>query len=412
MPIDDLWYLKKTGSDGQRLPSKRHGRGKRWRVRYTDGAGQTRERMFDRKTDARDFEVEALTGAAPETKLDQADRHVTFPVYAERWRQARVITWGLETRRRIESNIRLHLAPAFTGSVRSITQTDVLLWLARQLASGLPQSSVRLYFELLDAILAAAKLDGVIPLNPCDGIKLSQVFRGLSRVPKWVPDEKQVLRLFEAVPERYHGLLLLGAGAGLRISEALGFEHGPRCLEPKHEELHVVQQLSYAPREYEGGFHLSLPKGVRTFDPAGGTVDLDPVVAEGLAWHVREYPPVEIEMLDLTSGRQVRRRVPLMFTTTHGNPFTDRTWSAEWVKWRRAAGWPEGRHSGFHALRHFFATKLISEHVDPKDVQRALRHSSLQITLETYVHWWPRAERRRGIIGEVLRPVVRRLEAS
>ncbi|WNM41935.1 hypothetical protein RMN56_11610 [Micromonospora halotolerans] len=93
----------------------------------------------------------------------------------DRWRLARNIGWALETRRRIESNVRRHL----------------------------------------------------IPDNPCDGIKLSQVFRGLSRAPKWVPDESDVLRLFDAVPDRYHGLLWLGAGAGLRISEALGFEHGP-----------------------------------------------------------------------------------------------------------------------------------------------------------------------------------------
>ena len=101
-------------------------------------------------------------------------------------------------------------------------------------------------------------------------------------------------------------------------------------------------------------------------------------------------------------GRPVRRTVPLLFTTVHGNPFTDRTWSAEWVKWRRAAGWPE-EHGGFHALRHFFATTLITNHADPKEVQRALRHSTLQITLETYVRFWPRRERRRGVVGEVLK---------
>lgn len=56
-----------------------------------------------------------------------------------------------------------------------------------------------------------------------------------------------------------------------------------------------------------------------------------------------------------------------------------------------------------HALRHFFATTLITNNAEPKDVQRALRHKSLQITLENYVHWWPRRERRRGVIGDVLR---------
>ena len=65
-----------------------------------------------------------------------------------------------------------------------------------------------------------------------------------------------------------------------------------------------------------------------------------------------------------------------------------------------AAGWPED--GTFHSLRHYFATTLITQGVDPTDVQRALRHSSLRITLETYVHWWPKAERRRSVIGAVL----------
>ncbi|MFG1657913.1 tyrosine-type recombinase/integrase [Micromonospora chersina] len=359
--------------------------------------------MFQRKKDAEDFDLAARTGTAPEVKLDQGERNVTFAVYVDRWRLARNIGWALETRRRIESNVRRHLVPEFGNRlVRSITQTDVLLWLAQRLGAGVPQSSLRLYFELFDAIMGAAVTDKVIPDNPCDGIKLSQVFRGLSRTPKWVPAESDVLRLFDAVPDRYHGLLWLGAGAGLRISEALGFEDGPRCLDAEHGELHIVQQLRYAPQEYQGGFYLSTPKGGSV-----GTVDLDPMVASALRRHVQEYPPTEVDVVDVTSGNPVRRRVPLLFTTTHRNPFTDRTWSAEWVKWREKAGWPK-EHGGFHALRHFFATTLITHHVDPKEVQRALRHSTLQITLETYVHFWPRRERRRGVVGDVLRAALGR----
>ena len=37
MAVDDLWYLRKRDpATGERLPSQRHGRGKRWRVRWID----------------------------------------------------------------------------------------------------------------------------------------------------------------------------------------------------------------------------------------------------------------------------------------------------------------------------------------------------------------------------------------
>ncbi|WP_130407078.1 hypothetical protein [Micromonospora violae] len=33
----------------------------------------------------------------------------------------------------------------------------------------------------------------------------------------------------------------------------------------------------------------------------------------------------------------------------------------------------------------------------------SLRHSSPRITLDTYVHWWPKKDRRRNIISGALR---------
>ena len=108
-------------------------------------------------------------------------------------------------------------------------------------------------------------------------------------------------------------------------------------------------------------------------------------------------------MLDLTGRDPVRRSVPLYFTTVHGNPFTDRTWSGEWVKWRTKAGWPaDPKEGGLQALRHFYATRLIANHVDAKEVQGLLRHANLKTTLEIYVHFWPRQDRVRGIVGAIL----------
>jgi len=56
----------------------------------------------------------------------------------------------------------------------------------------------------------------------------------------------------------------------------------------------------------------------------------------------------------------------------------------------------------FHSLRHFCATTLMSNGVDPQAVQKMLRHANLRVTLETYVHWLPKKGRPRGVIGSVL----------
>ncbi|HEY8533318.1 MAG TPA: site-specific integrase, partial [Micromonospora sp.] len=125
---------------------------------------------------------------------------------------------------------------------------------------GTPRSSLKLYFELLDTVMAAATADRIIPSNPCDGVKLAQVLRGLSRAPKWVPTEDEVLALLDAVPARYRAAIWLGAGQGCRLGEVLGMENSPRCLDHESGELHVIQQLRYSPKEY-GGSYLCPPQG-------------------------------------------------------------------------------------------------------------------------------------------------------
>lgn len=291
MPCDDLWYLRARGSGGKRLPSKRHGRGRRYRVRYHDALGEPRERLFDRKRDAEAWELRARTGNTDAARTDQAERRTIFREYAERWRLSREVGWAAETRRRVESNLRCHLYPEFGDwPLRTITLTTVLEWLSRRLADGTPKSTLKLYLELLDAVLAAAVTDKLLGENPCDGVKLSQILRGLSHVPKWVPTEQDVLALLDAVPARYRAAIWLGAGQGCRLGEALGVEVGPRCIEHDQAEFHVVQQLRYSPRQY-GGFYLSEPKA-----GSNGTVDLDPVVAEALADHIQRFPPVEVEL--------------------------------------------------------------------------------------------------------------------
>ncbi|MFY1675055.1 tyrosine-type recombinase/integrase [Plantactinospora sp. WMMB334] len=402
MAVDDRWYLSKRGPDGKRLKAKRYGRGKRWRCRYEDANGEPRERLFERKDDAQAFDIQARAGLAEETTVDQGERRTTFREYAERWRLSRQIGQALDYRRHTESRLRHHHYP-YLGDrpIRAINVTDVLEWIAQLLQANVAQSSVKTYFDLLNNVMNSAVADKVIPDNPCKAIRLFAILRGFSRAPKWVPTDDDVLALVDAVPHQYQAAIWAGAGEGMRLGEVLGLEDGTRCIDPTRQELHVVQQLRFHKATY-GGFYLAPPKAGSV-----GDVDLDDHVAAVFAEHIREYPPVRVELPDITAGtpdpgkEPRRRRVALLFTDDQGRPIHDQRWSDMWQTWRKAAGWPD--EGTFHSLRHYFATRLITSGADPTDVQRALRHSSLRITLETYVHWWPKKERRRNVISTALR---------
>lgn len=399
MPVDDRWHLARRGPGGERVRSQRYGQGKRYRVRFEDASGKPRERMFQLKRDADAFDLACRAGQAPAVRAESTRQ--TFREYAERWRTSRLIAQSLDYQRHTDSRLRNQIYPVLGGRpIARITVTEVMEWIGTLLRNEAAQSSVRTYFDLLNLIMGSAMTDKVIPDNPCSSIRLSAVLKGLSRSPKWVPNDEQVLALLNAVPDRFRAAIWLGAGQGMRIGEVLGTELGTRCVDHLHRTVHVIQQLRFHKAEY-GGFYLAPPKSGSV-----GDVDLDDEVGFVLAEHVRKYPAAMVELPDITKGTPetgqapLRRPIELLFTTEQGRPVSDRIWARWWSGWRRSAGWPEA--GTFHSLRHYFATTLITQGVEPTDVQKALRHASLRITLETYVHWWPKHDRRRNIISGVL----------
>ncbi|AEV88687.1 tyrosine recombinase XerD [Actinoplanes sp. SE50] len=179
---------------------------------------------------------------------------------------------------------------------------------------------------------------------------------------------------------------------------ASGSEAG---VPPLFQIAEVRQQLQFHSPVYVG-FYLKPPKAGSV-----GDVDLDDQVAIVIAEHIRKHPPVNVQLPDITEGAPdqgrppTRRAVPLLFTSEQGLPIHDKAWAKLWTQWRKAA---EGPAAGtFHSLRHFFATTLIDQAVEPTEVQKALRHASLKLTLETYVHWWPKQDRRRSVISTMLK---------
>jgi integrase len=67
----------------------------------------------------------------------------------------------------------------------------------------------------------------------------------------------------------------------------------------------------------------------------------------------------------------------------------------------KAAGAPAG--TGFHQLRHFYASLLIRHGESVKTVQARLGHASASETLDTYSHLWPDSDdRTRTAVDSVL----------
>lgn len=394
MPVDDLWYLSRRGPDGERLPSQRHGRGKRWRCRYNDDAGRPRQMLFEKKADAERHDANMRADLSRGQYVDPVAGKVTVKAYGATWRAAQLHSGA--TAERIEMTFRVHIEPRF-GDVQlgQVRPSHVQAWV-KDRAKVLKPSSVKVVYNVLFAMFAAAALDRKIGSSPCIGIKLPEV----ERVDRFIPRPAEVHGLAEELPGFVQALVYVAAGCGHRQGEAWGIE--VEHIDFLRREIRVVQQLCACGDRPP---HLAPPKTATS----KRVVELPRVAAEALARHIELYPPKSVEILDETDPRKpVIRAARLVFVTKSGVPWRRSTWSYPWGKAINLAGLPKG--FGYHGLRHFYATTLIHAGASVKTVQLALGHSSPVITLNTYAHEWPDAiDRTRNLVDAELgqRPALR-----
>jgi integrase len=95
----------------------------------------------------------------------------------------------------------------------------VRAWVAELSAELAPATTVNA-FRWFATIRRAAVTDRLIPMSPCDGVKLPRIERDLI-----VPfTTEQVLELVGAAPERFRALVVTAASSGLRQGELLGLD--------------------------------------------------------------------------------------------------------------------------------------------------------------------------------------------
>lgn len=371
MAVDDLWYLRARDEQGARLPSKRHGRGKRWRVRYLDDGGAKVERLFERKADAERFDAGIRTDVARGLYVDPAAGRETVQAFAERWLAAQLYRPG--TVDLVGRRLRLHVYPVLgRQTMAQVRPGHVQAWVK---GLDLAPSTVRVAYSYLVALFGAAVRDRVIALSPCVGVSLP----ALPDVEHLIPTPAQVHAVAAGMGRRYRATVYVGAGCGLRNGEVIGLEL--EHVDFLRRVIHVEQQLVVQ----SGGVPYIGPVKTKT---SRRTVELPQGVADALAEHLARHPVRPVEIEDHTDPRRpTTRTARLLFTTEAGKPIHRATWSHLWRPGRVAAGLPDG--TGFHALRHYFATLLIFSGASVKTVQVALGHSTPMITLNTYVGLWP-----------------------
>lgn len=342
---------------------------KPWQVRWRDEAGRQRKQSFPRRFDADKFRAQVEHQLHVGSYVDPAAGRISFRDYAEQWRLAQPHRPNTATR--TASQLAHHAYPVLGDrQIAAIRPTEIQAWVTG-LSTMLAASSVRPVFSTVRAIFAAAVRDRLIARTPIDRISLPELPQ--KRIVPLTVD--QVRTIIAAVKVEYRAVAVVSAGAGLRQGEVFGLQ--VRDIDFMHRTIKVDRQVQLV-----GARPAVAPLKTR---PSYRTVPVGRVVTEALAEHLRAYPAGSEDFIFRANGQPLSR-------TRFGDDV-----------WRPAVSAAGLVGTGFHALRHFYASALIRAGLSVKAVSARLGHGNAAETLNTYSHLWPDDEdRTRQAIDDVL----------
>jgi integrase len=210
-------------------------------------------------------------------------------------------------------------------------------------------------------------------------VKPPTISRG--RIIPWTTE--LVTAIVDAQPERYQAVTLAGAGLGVRQGEGLVL--ALEDVDWLRKVVHITRQVKIV----RNALVFGPPKGDKTRD-----IPLPDTVALAFAAHLERYPAVPVTLpREQPDGDPVTAE--LLFTTERRGALRRQTFNgAVWHPALAAAGLQPSRGTGYHQLRHHYASVLLDAGVSIRQLADHLGHADPGFTLRTYTHLVPDSEDR------------------
>jgi integrase len=357
-----------------------------WIVDYVDQQGDRHIRTFDRKreADAYHASVNVEVGAGVHTA---ASKSITVVEAGRRWIASGEAA-GLErtTLDQYRQHLELHIAPE-VGAVKLAQLTvPAVREFEDRLRKDRSPAMVRKILVSLGSLLADAQEHGLVAQNVVRSLRVRRRqrrgdrqatarVRGKLKVGVDIPAPHEIRAIVERLQGRWRPLLLAAIFTGMRASELRGLRWIDVDL--KRGELHVRQRA-----DRFGA--IGRPKS----ESSERAIPLTPLLANTLREWKLVCPKSELGLV-FPSGRgrpqslaNIVKRALIPAQVEAG--VVDRHGGA--------------KYTGFHALRHFYASWCINRRADGglelplKLVQARLGHSTINMTADRYGHLFPRGD--------------------
>ena len=290
--------------------------------------------------------------------------------WLERWIEGRKTTIATNTYLAYKSNIKNHINPELGGTkLKDLRARDIQELLNYKLESGrtdgeggLSTRSVEYIYTTLHTALKQAVKERLIIRNVCEAVETPKK-QEEKEMKTWTKEEVDIF-LKAAKDYKYYILHFLALNTGMRQGELLGLQW---------KDIDFNTKLLKTNRQYDrsGQFKkLKTKAGKRT-------IPLTDQVIKKLKRH-----KIKQEEKKLALGEAFNDN-DLVCCNEIGDPISHYQLFREFKDIVEIAELPE---IIFHDMRHTFATLFIEAGGPIKTLQQILGHSSITITIDTYVN--------------------------
>ncbi|MDI7921756.1 tyrosine-type recombinase/integrase [Ferirhizobium litorale] len=367
-----------------------------WVVDYVDGNGKRRLKTFPSGKKKEAVQFSNSTAVEIRAGVHVADREtITIEEAGKLWLKSGDAA-GLErtTMDQRRQHLNLHIIP-LGGAVKltKVTAPWVRAFQDDLREKGRSSAMIKRVTVSLGSILADAQARGLVVRNAVhelskarSGTKASDKRSKVKlRVGTDIPTNAEIKAILDAATGRYRPLLVTMIFTGIRASEARGL---------RWEDVDLNAKLLHVRQRADRYGAVGMPKS----EAGQRAVPLPPIVINTLKEWKLACPASEMGLVFPNQAGNIE---------FHNNMLHRGLWVTE-----IAAGVSERtnkldedgnpimapKYSGFHALRHWYASWCINRKADggleltPKAVQTRMGHSSIQVTFDTYGHLFPAAD--------------------